>query len=95
MMLGPMMIASGKDGEVLSPPDNLIQLPAFSTKRAMEFSHLQHFRRLIKAQLPSLQFRLLGDGGDPPDFLLSRNGRKFGLELTVFGSPQRRERETS
>ncbi|MBC7994054.1 MAG: hypothetical protein H7Z15_12530 [Rhizobacter sp.] len=92
MMVGPMIIATGEDGEVLSPPDDLIQLPAFSTKRAMEFSHLQHFKRLIKSQLPDLQFRLLGDGADPPDFFLSRSDTKFGLELTMFASAQRRER---
>ena len=91
-MIGPMMISTGEDGELLSPPDDLIQLPGFATKRAMEFAHLQHFKRLIKTQLPDLQFRLLGDGADPPDFLLSRDATKFGLELTVFASAQRRER---
>lgn len=92
MMIGPMIIGIGKDGEVLSPPDDLIQLPAFATKRAMEFAHLQHFKRLIKSQLSHLQFRLVGDGTDPPDFFLSRHNAKFGLELTVFATAERRER---
>lgn len=91
-MLMPMLLARGKDGEVLSPPDELIQLPAFATQRAMEFAHLQHFKRLIKSQLPHLQFRLIGDGTNPPDFFLSRSDAKFGLELTVFATPERRER---
>jgi len=35
---------------------------------------------------------MIGMGNDPPDFLLHRNGVQFGLELTVFASPERRAR---
>lgn len=58
----------------------------------MEFAHLQHFKQLIRSQLPHLHFRLLGDGPEPPDFVLSRDNSQFGLELTVFATPERRER---
>lgn len=86
------MLVTGESGEVLSPPDEVVQLPSFATKRAMEFAHLQHFKRQLKSQFPHLQFRLIGDGLDPPDFLISRDGLRFGLELTVFTMPERRER---
>jgi hypothetical protein len=87
-----MISASSTSGEILSPPDEVVQLPSFATKRAMEFAHLQHFKRLIGSQLPHLNFRLIGDGLDPPDFVLSREHSHFGLELTVFATPERRER---
>jgi len=90
--LSSLILASGASGEVLLPPDEVMQFPSFVAKRAMEFAHLQHFKRMVKSQLPHLQFRLVGDGAEPPDFVLSRDNSHFGLELTVFATPQRRER---
>jgi hypothetical protein len=86
MMSGPVVIY----GSGYSPPDDVLQLyQPFPGQRAMEFHHLQHFKRLIKAQMPDLAFRLSGDGANPPDFMIYREseGKPFGLELTTFGIP--------
>jgi hypothetical protein len=86
------IIGGGADGEHICPSDTVIQAQPYASQRAMEFCHLQHFKRLVKQQHPNLCFRLIGDGGDPPDFIICREGASLGLELTVFASPQRRER---
>lgn len=91
-MLGAMLVVQGGPGESIYPPDGVLQGPPFANKQAMEFTHLQHFKKSVKAHIPELQFRMIGMGDDPPDFLLHRNGVQFGLELTVFASPERRER---
>jgi hypothetical protein len=86
MLISPVVIY----GSGYSPPDDVFQLyPSFPDQRAMEFHHLQHFKRLIKAQMPDLAFRLSGDGDNPPDFMIYREseGKPFGLELTTFGIP--------
>ncbi len=78
--------------EVFFPPDIVMQREPYSSRRAMEFDHLQHFKRMLKVQHPDFYFRLEGDGSEPPDFFISRAGKRCGLELTVFAQPVRRER---
>ncbi len=87
-----LLLATAARGEILTPSDRVEQHPPFATKRAMEFAHLQHFKRLLNSQLSHLRFRLIGDGSEPPDFVISRDGLSVGLELTVFAEPERRER---
>lgn len=93
-MLTLMLTGKSSSGEdFFVPPDNVFQVQPFSSKLAMEFAHLQHFKRLIKRQHPQLLFKLIGNNpSDPPDFYLSRSDVRFGLELTAFATAKRRER---
>lgn len=87
MLTGPVIVYPSGD---FSPPDDVVEVaPPFPTQLALEFQHLQHFKRLVKTQLPHLAFRLVGNGANPPDFLIRRaeDCEPFGMELTTFGTP--------
>lgn len=87
MFVGPTILTG--DGS-FCPPDDVVQVRSpFPTLHAMEFEHLQHFKRLVKVQFPRLAFRLASSGSNPPDFMVYRtdDGVPFGMELTTFGFP--------
>ena len=94
MMSGPLISALNENNEeFVNPPDDIFSsTPPFKNKRAMEFAHLQNFKRVIGIRMPHLLFRLIGDGTDPPDFFISRQNAKIGIELTSFALPKYRER---
>ena len=60
------------------------------SKKKKEFDDLQNFKRVLNKCDHRYKFRLLRDGGDPPDFVISRGRGEIGLELTVIESGSRR-----
>lgn len=90
MYFSPALIL---DGGVIQSVNSVVHVEPFTSKRAMEFAHLQHFKRVcaLVEQYEKYRWRLVGDGADPPDFVISRRGRVLGLELTAFASDERRK----
>lgn len=78
-------------GEQICLPDEVLQLrEPFPDIPAIERVHLDHFKRNLKLQMPSLAFTCEERvEKDPPDFLIKRasDPKQIGLELTTFGTP--------
>ncbi|MFA8518986.1 hypothetical protein [Xanthomonas campestris] len=78
--------------EIYMVSDSVFQWDAYQSKQSMEADHLKHLSDLLKKQNPQLAFETLGPSLDPPDFFISRDGVRSGIELTVWPAEDRIQR---
>ena len=90
--ISPIIFEEGERGSFVATSNDVVYHPAFSSKAAMEFAHLQHFKSALARVKHKYSWRLVASNPrDPPDFFITRGKVSIGLELTQFASEGRRQ----
>lgn len=94
-MLNFTMLAKQENGEELyhikDSTDVLINVVKKLNKQDLEKIQLDHYHKSIQVKLPELAFEIEGVGNNPPDFIISRNGKSYGLDLVALSFTERRK----